>query len=52
MNAAPTNTRAGKHAMLYDGHARRAGVAAHDKAMRWRRLRRRFGRWLREALDG
>jgi hypothetical protein len=43
------NSRAQKRQALYDGHNRRAGDS--DKEMRWRRLRRRMQRWMRELLE-
>lgn len=43
------NTRAEKKALNYDGHNRHAGDT--DKAMKWRRVRRRFAKWMRERAD-
>ena len=45
------NTRETKHQLLYDGHNRNAGVNTHDKALKWRRIRRRFARWMRDTAD-
>ncbi len=41
------NNRLEKRALLYDGHARKAGVSAHNRELKWRRWRRRMALLLR-----
>ncbi len=43
------NSREQNQALQYDGHQRRAGDT--DKALKWRRIRRRFAKWMREAAE-
>lgn len=44
------NSRDQKKRLFYDGHQRHPGNT--DKALKWRRIRRRFAKWMREALGG
>jgi hypothetical protein len=43
------NSRAEKKSLNYDGHQRHAGKT--DKALKWRRARRRFARWMRDRIE-
>jgi hypothetical protein len=43
------NRRETKMLLRYDGHSRAPGVNTRDHSMKWRRIRRRFSRWMREA---
>lgn len=45
------NSRACQRGFEYDGHSRRAGAAASDKDLKWRRIRRRMAKWLRREVD-
>ena len=45
------NSRADKRAVLYDGHDRRAGVSALNRALRSRRSRRLVQRSLRSTAE-
>lgn len=49
---APDNSAAGKRRLEYDGHDRRAGVAAANDTAHWRKIRRSVKRWLTARMEG